>query len=91
MHTTHATTESIGTIQQPLVEPDEPDLEGFLQNVARLDGVKTEAKPEAVVCTAHGCRLKKYLAQVRITGFGKRVLCPIHLLDLVEREVGLGE
>jgi hypothetical protein len=91
MHATHATNTSIETLQQPLIEPGEPDLKAFLRNVSRLNEVEGEPQPEARVCTAHGCRLKKYLAQVRITGFGKRVLCPIHLLDLVEREVGLGE
>ena len=89
MYATNATSASIGTLQQPLIEPGEPDLQAFLRNVSRLDGVEGEPRPKATVCTAHGCHLDVHLAQVRIDGFGKRVLCPIHLLDLVEREVGL--
>lgn len=93
MHATHTTNpnDSTGTIQQPLVERDEPDLEAFLYNVSRLDGVQTDPKPDAHCCGAVGCRLTEYLGEVRIQGFGKRVLCPKHVLDLVDREVGLDE
>jgi len=91
MQAAHTTSTSTEALQQPITEPDEPDLQAFLQNVSRLNGVEGEPQPEARVCTAHGCRLKEYLAQLRIDGFGTRVLCPIHVLDLVEREVGLDE
>jgi len=91
MHAIQGTSTSTETLQQPLIEPGEPDLQAFLRNVSRLDGVEGEPRPEARVCTAHGCRLDEFLAQLRIDGFGKRVLCPIHVLDLVEREVGLDE
>lgn len=93
MHATHTTTPdgSTGSIQQTLVEQDEPNLEAFLWNVSQLDGVQTDPKPDAYCCGAVGCHLKEYLGEVRIQGFGKRVLCPKHVLDLVDREVGLGE
>lgn len=91
MEVTHATnpTGSTDTIQQPLVEPTEPDLEAFLRNVSGLDGVQAEPRPEAHCCGALSCHLTEYLGEVRIQGFGKRVLCPKHVLDLVDREVGL--
>lgn len=88
-HATHTTNDSTETIQRPLVEPEEPDLDGFLWNVGTLTGVEAEAQPEADACGALGCRLTEHLAQVRIDGFGQRVLCPIHVLDLVDREVGI--
>lgn len=93
MEVTHATNPkgSTDTIQQPLVEPTEPNLEAFLQNVGRLDGVQAEPKPDAFACTHNSCRLDEYLAQVHIDGFGTRTLCPKHVLDLVDREVGLDE
>jgi len=91
MQATHATKSSIETTQQPLVERDEPDLEAFLWNVSTIDGVQAEPRPEAHVCGALGCRVKEYLAQVGIQGFGKRTVCPKHVLELVDREVGLDE
>jgi hypothetical protein len=91
MHATHATSTSVETLQQPLTQPDEPDLQAFLQNVSRLDGVEAEPKPDARVCTNHACRLDEYLAQLRIDGFGRRVLCPVHVMDLLDREVDLNE
>jgi len=91
MHAINATTDSIETKQQRLFEPDEPDLEAFLANVSRLDGVQAVPKPEAHCCGAVGCTLEDYLAQVGIQGFGESVLCPKHVLDLVDREVGLDE
>jgi len=91
MQATHDTYVSPDSIEQPLVEPVEHDLEGFLRNVSRLDGVQANARPEADVCGALGCHLTEHLGQVCIDGFGKRVLCPIHVLDLVDREVGLNE
>lgn len=89
MQVTNATNARTESIQQGLAEPGEPNFEGFLQNVSRLDGVQATPKPEAFARGAVGCRLEEYLAKVRIDGFGKRVLCPIHVLDLVDREVGL--
>lgn len=91
MHATQATTASTDTIQTRLAEPGEPYLEGFLRNVSQLDGVHAEPKPSAHCCGAIGCRLTENLARLRISGFGKRVLCPIHVLDLVDREVGLDD
>lgn len=91
MHAINATTDSIETIQQPLFEPEEPDLSAFLANVSRLDGVQAVPKPEAHCCGAVGCSLESHLGKVGIEGFGKRVLCPKHVLDLVDREVGLNE
>jgi len=91
MHATEITNGSTESIQQHLAEPGEPHLEEFLRNVSRLDSVEASPRAGADVCGALGCRLTEYLAQVRIDGFGKRVLCPIHVLDLVDREVGLDE
>lgn len=91
MQVTNATNGSTESVQQRLVEPGEPYLEGFLRNVSSLDGVQATPRPDAHVCGALGCRLTDDLAQLRIDGFGKRVLCPIHVLDLVDREVGLDE
>lgn len=94
MQATNATQSIDGsseTIQQPFIEANEPDLPAFLANVSRLDGVQAVPKPEAHCCGAVGCRLEVHLAQVGIQGFGKRVLCPKHVLDLVDREVGLDE
>lgn len=93
MQVSHVTSpdRSTESIQQTLIEPTEPDLEAFLHNVSRLDGVQADPRPEAHACGALSCHLKEHLAQVRISGFGKRVLCPKHVLDLVDREVGLDE
>lgn len=93
MEVTHATNPngSTDTLRQPPVEPAEPDLEAFLRNVSRLDGVQAETRPEAHCCGAVGCRAEEDLGKVRIDSFGERVLCPIHVLDLVDREVGLDE
>jgi len=86
---THGTDASTETIHQQLAKPGEPNLRGFLQNVSQIDGVRATAKPEAHTCISHGCQLTENLAQVHIDGYGTRVLCPIHVLDLVDREVGL--
>jgi hypothetical protein len=86
MHATHATDGSIDTIQTPLSHPGEP-MEAFIENVSTIDGVEPEARPEAHCCGALGCRLNEYLAHLRIDGFGERVLCPIHVVELIKREV----
>lgn len=86
MHATHANDGSTATIQTPLSHPGEP-MEAFVENVSTIYGVEAEARPDAHCCGALGCRLDEYLAQLRIDGFGKRVLCPIHVLDLIDREV----
>lgn len=89
MQATNVTNAGAEPLQKRLAEPGEPYLEGFLRNVSSLDGVQATPRPGAHVCGALGCRLTDDLAQLRIDGFGKRVLCPIHVLDLVDREVGL--
>jgi len=91
MQAKYAEIEGIDTETAPLIEPGpgEADLEAFLANVSRIDGVQAEPKPDAFACTNNSCRLREYLAQVQIDGYGNQTLCPIHVLDLVDREVGL--
>jgi hypothetical protein len=88
----HAITVNSATgesFELSIEEGNEPDLESFLENVERLSGVKAAPKPEAFACGYRGCRLTDYLAELYVEGVGTRVLCPIHVLDLVERECDL--
>ena len=89
METIEATTGSIGGQQATLIEPGVPGLEAFLENVSRYDGVEATAAAGADACGAIGCRVTEDLAELEISGFGTRVVCPIHTIDLVEREVSL--
>lgn len=87
MHATHVNDESIDTVQRAILDSDELDLKAFTSNVSTIAGVEADPCPDAHCCGARSCRLEEYLAQVQIDGFGKRVLCPVHLVRLVKREV----
>lgn len=50
--------------------------------------VTLEPAKRAAACGAMGCRRTERLLLTRIQNFGKRVLCPIHALVLIEREIG---
>jgi hypothetical protein len=76
-------------LQRAVIEPGAPDLEAFIENVSRYDGVEATAAAGADACGAIGCRVTEYLAELKISGFGTRVVCPIHTIDLVRREVSL--
>jgi hypothetical protein len=52
------------------------------------EDVTVEPADGAVACGANGCTRGEQLLTTRIRAFGKRVLCPIHALDLIEREIG---
>lgn len=54
-------------------------------NVAR-ENVTVESAHTAVVCGASGCTREEQLLATHIDGFGQRILCPTHALDLIERE-----
>jgi len=75
------------TFQASLANPQEPSIEAFLANVNSYPGVDAEPKPTAAVCGSNSCRETEHLSQVQIEGFGQRVLCPRHVVDLVKREV----
>ena len=49
--------------------------------------VTIEQADGAAGCGAAGCTRDKQLLLTRIQDFGKRVLCPSHALDLIEREI----
>lgn len=51
------------------------------------EDVTIEPAERAVACGATGCTRSKQLLMTRIRAFGKRVLCPVHALDLIEREI----
>jgi hypothetical protein len=53
--------------------------------------VTLEPAKRAVACGATGCKRTEKLLLTRIQNFGKRVLCPIHALVLIEREIGSDE
>lgn len=53
----------------------------------RHDRVTIERAKRAVVCGAAGCTRGEELLRTRIQNFGRRVLCPSHALDLIEREI----
>lgn len=61
------------------------DLDRFLARLSEIPEVQTEPRPNRDCCAA--CRRGEYLAEIRIQGYGKRVVCPIHAVDLIEREV----
>ena len=88
MSTSPDENDSTDTLQ-PLEEPGQLGVERVLTYVERTPGVEVEVRSNAYCCGAHGCRADESLAYVRIDGFGKRVLCPTHLIILVDQEVGL--
>lgn len=87
MHAIHATTERTESPEQPLETLPEFDLQALLDDVNRYARAHAESRPAAVVCGASGCRTREYLAHLSIDGFGKRVVCPTHLVELVNREL----
>lgn len=61
--------------------------DSVLEEIGALDEVTIEPAPDAVACGAAGCRDSSQLLRAVIEGFGKRVLCPDHVVDLVRRKV----
>lgn len=60
---------------------------GDWKAAVRHDCVTIERAKRAVACGAAGCTRGENLLLTRIQNFGKRVLCPTHALDLIEREI----
>jgi hypothetical protein len=83
----HATENTNNTTDVPTFQHDDHLLEHLLNGLARLDDVEIRASGASGVCTAYGCSHVDDLLNVRIDGFGKRVLCPSHATDLACREV----
>jgi len=86
MEALHATTSSTEPTDQLFDDSRDPDLETFLSNVNTYAGVCAEPQPRAACCGAQGCSNRKHLAHLRIEDFGQRVLCPVHVVQLVNRE-----
>jgi len=60
---------------------------GEWKPAVKHERVTIERAKRAVACGAAGCTRGEKLLRTRIQGFGKRVLCPTHALDLIEREI----
>lgn len=73
--------------QEQIEVRPEFDHQALLDDVNRYARAHAEARPAAVSCGASGCRSGEHLAHLRIDGFGQRVLCPTHLVKLMNREV----
>lgn len=88
MSASDTTTEHPDAEQLPLPPTDDAGLQAFLDELNELEDVHAGYPRDAAAqCGASGCAIAIYLVAIIIVGFGQRVLCPLHALALIDREV----